>query len=467
MKKNCLSSKAAGLVLLLNAAIAFSYIISDPQGDVTVDFRLINGSPVYLQINADVLPGQTIVVDTANFGPDTADKRFIHLSMHVGFDPIANAKGIVQERTIVSLSPSDTIWVYWPSSAYQYRNTRILIKRNDGCDTIGQIPIDGEYFIFMPPAQTCKDADVSDQDSLLALLKQKYDSSVAVCVLDTLPATHETAEVGYDSISSSALCHWSSFNRHDDLQTYIFNFKLAQKLKGTFLKDTISFNSGFPGRSTYFFRSSKNDSPIYHQDSIKTCGVNTSLWVPDNAVNPHVDYRYGQWLVFYSYSSANGYGNPGFPNGWSCPYLSRSSLHELDPVTLHEVVQPARIGSVVPILHDSIRFNDSSIVPLSAFLKSIGRAKVQSSMPVMHEMETAVRIRNGNFVFTADGSRNGAFFEVSIYSISGRMIFHRENIAPGAAICSTNRFAAGTYMVSVKAPGGTMLQKTTMVSIVK
>lgn len=457
MEISYLSSKCAGLILLLNLTFAFSFTLPDPQGDVTVEFRLIKSlQTACLQINASVAPGQTVVADSVHYSSDSVANGFISLFARVGWDSLAYAKGIVQERKLVPLS----------DSVLTFRKTNILITRNGVCDTIRQIPVDGDYIIFMPPLPTCKDAVVSDQDSLLALLKQKYDSSSAVCILDTLPATYESAEVGYDSLSSSGLCHWSSFNRHDDFQKFIFNFKLSEKLKGIFLRDTISFSS-YPSGSTYFFRSSQNNSPIYHQDSIKTCGVNMSLWVPYNGIDPYVDYRYRQWLVFYSYSPINGLWNPGFPSGWSCPYLSRSNLHVLDPITLQEVVQPARIGAVVPILHDSIRFNDSSIVPLSVFLKSIGQSKVQPSLPVIHATVTAVRIRNGNFILTVDDSRKGSIFEVSIYDISGRIIFHRTNIAPGTSICSAARFAAGTYMVSVKATGDHAPLKTAMVSIVK
>ena len=463
MKKWFFIFRTSVLFILANLACAFSYTIPDPEGDVTVEFRLIYATPPFVQINADVHPGQTMVVDSANFGPDTSDKRFIHLFLHVGWDSMAFTKKIILERTIVSTSNSGLQMVSLPY-AYPYTNTGILLYTNGVCDTIRQVSMDGK-FLVVTPSINCVEADVHDQDSLLALLKQMYDTSGAVFIVDSIPTSHKLVEVGYNTSGEYGSYPSKKFNRHDTVDYEQYNFKISQKLKGSFTRDTITFESG---RSTYTYNSSFRGVPVYHPDSIKTAGVNPSWSVPGGPHIVYLDYRIKQWLVFSRNSPVIGNGDPGFTNGFSCPYElyrdgNRYTIQGKDAIN----IEPVKMRYVISILHDSLCFKSSPAIPLSAFLKSIRQSKVVASTPNIAKSEPAVLIRNGSVMFTANGSPKEKVFEVSVYSISGRTMFLRAAIAPGASICRTNQLTAGTYLVLVKTQGSRVHLKTTFVSIFK
>jgi hypothetical protein len=398
-----------------------AYVLPSDSGPVSIQFEIICGLPNELVMEATLLPGRTVIVDSLTMDSTSSAAStlyYLNVPLSVGCDSIGFFKNIVHERTIICLPHS----VY--QQAYSYPSLKLVILRGGEKDTVSDIQrIDGGLVvIYLPPV--CNEAVVGNTDSLLRLMKEKYDSSGYVYLLRTIGDTFDRKDVGDESLLHWSFLPWTVFDKHDEIINRRYNFEVIDRLKGSIPLDTCSFLSG---HKTYHFVSQNKGNPIYFDDSIKTKG--DEVYVNNPGIYGIPLGMYKTWLVF-SRDSLVYDRNPGFQYpGSQCPYeLCKESGTYVDSATLKPVAYPPRINGIpIPVANDTVYFNALSKVPLQAFLDMLNRNTAALPGQLRDAVRPSIVLKNGRIILTNGRDLKDHVF-LSMNSAGGRSLMYRKEI---------------------------------------
>lgn len=438
-------------ILILLILILVSQVNSNP-----FEFTIIKTSrETYLQINSNVLPCQTAVLEELNKFPVSANDSLkglaydLHLMLNIINDSINCNKQVYRERFITILD-SNQSGIFWICPIRQ-----IFLSYQDSLFTITDFNIiDNSVKLVMCPAvyiPPCSVAVIQDHNVLLNLLVNKAINSKIICIVDTVDRLFDTTYLFNDSIPGNYYYRefpsYSIFNRHDIITEERLSLNVLDKLKGDFLGSLISFLSGI---NYYNYLSSNNNNPVFHRDSIKTSGENIALigqsdsWKGVIKVAP-----YSKWIVFSDNDSFDVSENPGFPSYSQCPPPPCPSYITVSRFTPSSIY----ISNVVPIGNDTIWLNESTKMPLRDFLDAINQPKVER-MPAFNNIQ--IHTFPNPLTPTTSISYNlgpGSTGSMKICDIRGKIVFERAIQSTGMAVWDATGLGSGVYILKAVSVG--------------